>query len=413
MPTTTHNTIIIGAGQAGLAASYHLKQQGIDHVVLNKGRIGESWLTQRWDSFVLNTPNLTNSLPGKPFHPENPRNFESTEVLVKYLNDYANEMELPVKNDVTVTSATRNADGTTIDITTDQGDYQTQNLIVASGIQNVPTTPAAADKVPANVTSMTTADYKNPAQLPEGAVMVVGSAQSGAQITEELLEAGRTVYLSTSKVGRFRRHIRGKDVLEWVIGAGMMKQTPADLENPAEQYATQPLASGVGGGRTISLQSIAAKGANLIGRVEDFENTTAIIKDDLRENIDFADGFSAHVIEMLHPAIDKMAPGTPPLEDEPADDPAPTDLGANTPTRLDLDEAGITSIIWTTGFTGDYSWLNIEGHSMEHGRPVQTNGASPAKGVYYLGSPWLRTRASGIIYGADTDAQAITQQINA
>ncbi len=354
MPTT-HNTIIVGAGQAGLAASYHLKQRGIDHIVLNKGRIGESWLTQRWDSFVLNTPNLINSLPGKRFHPENPRNFESTETLVNYFADYAKEMDLPIKNGVTVTNATRNTDGTNFNITTDQGDYNSQNLIVASGNQNIATTPAAADKVPANVTSMTNADFKNPDQLPDGAVMVVGSAQSGAQITEELLESGRSVYLSTSKVGRFRRHIRGKDVLEWVITAGMMNHTPESLENSLEQYATQPLASGVGGGRTISLQSIAAKGATLIGRVEDFENSTVIIKDNIRENIEFADAFSARMIGMINPAIDKIAPGTPPLDDEPADEPAPTNLGVDAPTRLDLNEAGITSIIWTTGFEGDYS----------------------------------------------------------
>ncbi len=408
---TTYNTIIVGAGQTGLATSYHLKQRGVDHIVLNKGRIGESWLTQRWDSFVLNTPNVANSLPGKPFHLDNPRNFESTETLVNYLTDYAKEMELPIKNGVNVTSATRNADGSTFDITTDHGDYQSQNLIVASGIQNIPTTPAAADKVPASITSMTTADYKNPGQLRDGAVMVVGSAQSGAQITEELLAAGRSVYLSTSKVGRFRRHIRGKDVLEWVIAAGMMNHTPESLKNPLEQYATQPLASGVGGGRTISLQSIAAKGAILIGRVEDFENSTVIIKDDVRENIEFADAFSAQMIGMINPAIDKMAPGTPPLEDEPADDPAPASLGVDAPTRLDLNEAGITSIIWTTGFTGDYSWLDIEGHSMEHGRPVQQDGESPAHGLYFIGTPWLRTRASGIIYGADTDAQAIAEAI--
>ena len=412
MPTN-HNTIIVGAGQAGLAASYHLKQRGIDHIVLNKGRIGESWITQRWDSFVLNTPNVINSLPGKPFYPANPRNFEPTNALVKYLDDYATEMELPIKNGVTVTSATRNADGITIDVSTDQGDYQATNLIVASGNQNIPVRPAAADQVPANVTNLDTTEYKNADQLPAGSVLVVGSAQSGAQIAEDLLKQGRTVYLSTSKVGRFRRHIRGKDVMEWVIAAGMMNHTPDSLENPADQHATQPLASGLDGGQTLSLQSIAAKGVNLLGRIIKFEGTAAVLKGDLRNNIEFADAFSARIIGMINPAIDKMAPGTPPLDDEPADNPAPTTLGVDAPTRLDLNEAGITSIIWTTGFEGDYSWIDIDGHGVEHRRPVQKNGASPAQGLYFIGTPWLRTRGSGIIYGVDKDAEAIAQAIAA
>ena len=411
--TTSHNTIIVGAGQAGLAASYHLKQRNIDHILIDRGRPGESWLSQRWDSFVLNTPNVANSLPGKPFHPESPGAFESPATLVEYFNDYIKEFDLPFEGGINVTGATRNADGTSIDVTTDKGNYQTQNLIVASGNQNVPTLPDAAKKVPANITSIDTSEYRNAAQLPEGAVLVVGSAQSGIQIAEDLLTANRTVYLATSKVGRFRRNFRGKDIVEWAIAAGMYKHTTANLENPEDQYAAQPIASGVDGGRTISLQSTHEKGAILLGRLEGFEGTTAIIHDDLRANIEYGDAFSAKIISMLDPAISKIAPDAPPLMDEPADTPAPASLGTNAPTKLDLDEAGITSIVWTTGFTGDYSWIDLEGHAIERGRPVQQDGASPAKGLYFIGTPWLRNRASGIIYGAGDDAQAIAEQIKA
>jgi len=410
MPTT-HNTIVVGAGQAGLAASYHLKQRNIDHILIDRARPGESWISQRWDSFVLNTPNVANALPGKPFHPESPGAFESPANLVEYFNQYIEEFDLPFKGGINVTGASRNTDGTTIDIATDKGDYQTQNLVVASGIQNVPLFPEAASNTPSNITSIDTSEYRNPQQLPEGAVLVVGSAQSGIQIAEDLLAANRTVYLATSKVGRFRRNFRGKDIVEWAIAAGMYKHTPENLENPEDQYAAQPIASGVDGGRTISLQATHEQGAILLGRLEDFEGSTAIFRDDLRANIEYGDAFSAKILSMLDPAISKIAPDAPPLVDEPADTPAPATLGAEAPTKLDLNEAGITSIIWSTGFTGDYSWIELEGHAMERGRPVQQNGASPASGLYFIGTPWLRTRGSGIIYGVGEDAQAIAEQI--
>jgi putative flavoprotein involved in K+ transport len=413
MPGTIekHDVIIVGAGQAGLATSYHLKQRGIDHIILERGKPGDVWTNQRWDSFVLNTPSVTNSLPGEPFFAETPTSFETAATLVKYFKQYVEEMELPFKGGVTVTAASRNADGTSIDVETDQGSYQTNHLIVASGNQNVPTTPAAANDVPNHINSIKANEYRNPDQMPAGAILVVGSAQTGAQITEDLRLAGRTVYLSTSKVGRFRRRIRGKDIVEWLLKTGMMNQTPADLENPADQYGTQPIASGVDGGRTLSLQSIANNGANLIGRVEGFEGSTAIVRGDLRENIEFADAFSAKITGMVNGFVDKTDPTAPPLEDEPADAPAPASLGADSPTRLDLDEAGITSIIWATGYTGDYSWIDLDGHSIERGRPVQIEGASSAAGLYFIGQPWLRTRGSGIIYGVDKDAEAIVRQI--
>jgi putative flavoprotein involved in K+ transport len=401
----SHSAIVVGAGQAGLAASYHLKQLGIEHVLLDRGRPGETWRTQRWDSFVLNTPSLANSLPGKPFYPDTPRSFESNANLIAYFEQYATEMDLPLRTGVEVNSATRAADGESIKLKTSNGTYTTKNLIAASGGQNVPIYPRGAENTPSNILSLHGGSYRNPAQLPDGATLVVASAQTGIQLAEEIQEAGRKTYLSTSKVGRFRRQFRGSDVVQWMIKAGLMAHTPPSLENPEDMFNTQPIASGVDGGKTVSLQALWQSGVNLLGRFERFEGSTAVFRDDLRENIEFADTFSAKFFGNINNLAEKE--GAPPIENDPSNDVDPEALAINEPTHLDLVEAGITSIIWTTGFNGDYSWIDLEGHAVERNRPVQTDGASPAKGLYFIGSPWVRTRASGILYGVGDDAEAI------
>jgi len=407
--TESHDAIVVGAGQAGLAASYHLKQRGIEHIIIDRGQPGETWRTQRWDSFVLNTPSLANSLPGKPFYPDTPRSFESNANLIEYLEQYVTEMNLPLRTGIKVNSATRATDGTSIELTTSNGNFITKNLVAASGGQNVPIFPTGANQTPKSILSLHGGTYRNPDQLPDGAVLVVASAQTGIQLAEEIAESGRATYLSTSKVGRFRRMFRGSDVVQWMLKAGLMTHTPDSLENPEDQFTTQPIASGVDGGKTVSLQALWRSGVKLLGRFERFEGSTAVFRDDLRENIEFGDAFSTKFFGMINGLADKV--GAPPIEDDPANNVDPEALAINAPTRLDLEEAGIKTIIWTTGFNGDYSWIDLEGHAVERGRPVQTNGASPAKGLYFIGSPWVRTRASGILYGVGPDGEAIAGAI--
>lgn len=407
--TEQHDAIVVGAGQAGLAASYHLKQLGIEHIIIDRGQPGETWRTQRWDSFVLNTPSLANSLPGKPFYPDTPRSFETNANLIAYFEQYAQEMELPLRTGIDVKSATRATDGTSIELTTSNGTFTTKNLIAASGGQNVPIFPAGASDTPSNILSLHGGTYRNPDQLPDGAVLVIASAQTGVQVAEEIAASGRTTYLSTSKVGRFRRVFRGSDVVQWMLKSGLMKHTPDSLENPEDQFTTQPIASGVDGGKTVSLQALWRSGVNLLGRFERFEGNTAVFRDDLRENIEFGDAFSTKFFGMINGLADKA--GAPQIEDDPADNIDSEALGINAPTRIDLEEAGITTIIWTTGFNGDYSWINLDGHAVHRNRPVQTNGASPAKGLYFIGSPWVRTRASGILYGVGADGEEIARAV--
>lgn len=292
MSSDVLGAIVVGAGQAGLAASYQLKRLGVEHVLLERGLPGESWRSQRWDSFVLNTPNAVNSLPDQPFNPgAPPGDFESCSVLVDYFDDYARSQNLPLRSNTPVSQASRLPGSDLIEVTVPGDTLLTRNLVVASGAQNAPKMPGVTGQCPDGVKSIHSADYRNPAALPSGAVLVFGSAQSGCQVVEELLAAGRTVYLSTSKVGRVRRRVRGKDVVHWMGQTGFMNQTVTDLPDPAMQFAAQPVTTGVAGGYTISLQSLWRKGARLLGRLESFDGTRAIFRDNLQENIRFGDGF--------------------------------------------------------------------------------------------------------------------------
>jgi putative flavoprotein involved in K+ transport len=192
-------------------------------------------------------PSLANSLPGKSFYPDTPRSFESKANLIAYLENYNDEMDLPLRTGIDVISATRSTDGASIELTTSNGKFITKNLIAASGGQNVPIYPPGADKAPKNILRLNGGTYRNPDQLPDGAVLIVASALTGVQVADEITASGLTTYLSTSKVGRYRRQFRGSDVVQWMLKAGLMEHTPDSLENPEDQFNTQPIASGVDG----------------------------------------------------------------------------------------------------------------------------------------------------------------------
>ncbi len=411
MQTEPLGAVVVGAGQAGLATSYHLKRLGIDHVLLERGNPGETWRKQRWDSFVLTTPSRINSLPGPSFHSSSPDSFESATSVVNYFENYVKETALPLRTNSPVLAARRSSDSGLIEVETPDAKYTAHNLVVASGSQNVPSFPGPAGSCPSFITNVHTADYRNPSQLPDGNVLVVGSAKSGCQIAEELMQTDRKIYLSTSRVGRVRRRLRGRDVAEWMQRIGYWSETVADLEDPALLSEHQPLVTGVNGGHTISLQSLWRSGVQLLGRLESIQGNTAEFRYNLRENIEYADIFSRGMTRRINAAADQMEPDAPPLGDDPADEVDEEALVISPSTSLDLEEAGITTIIWATGFSGDYGWLNIENTLDDDGSPKQDCGVSPAQGVYFVGMPWLRTRSSAIIYGADADGAAIADHI--
>ncbi len=398
--------VVIGGGQAGLASSYFLKRRGLDHVVLERGAIGESWRSQRWDSFVVNTPNSFNGLPGAQWEGPIQDGFCTAGELVDSFAAYAERFDLPVRTGVLVTGVEQ-AGGAFVVRTTSGGSAQelpTRSVVVASGIMNAPKIPALAARLPDQITQYHAADYRSPAALPDGAVVVVGAGQSGCQIAQDLLAGGRKVYLCASKVGRCMRRYRGRDIDEWVRDFGGWDTTRDELANPAEIYAPQPQVSGVGRyGCSISLQQLAGDGAVLLGRIAGVEGSALLLEDNLAECIRYADEVSATIQQKIEDYIARAGMAAAALEDDPGDTPCADPGAFASPGRLDLAQAGVSAVIWATGFTADFSWIGppvLDGQ----GRPAHKRGVSPVPGIYFLGFPWLHKRKSGIIHGIEEDA---------
>lgn len=410
------DSVVIGAGQAGLGTSYFLKEKDIDHIVFERGRIGESWLNQRWDSFKLNTPNFMNCLPGFPYDGSEPDGFWSQAELVQYFKRYVDHFELPVHAGVAVVSVDQANGGEYFIVKTKSGDQaegsvMARSLVVASGILQTPKFPAVRSRIPKSVAQFHTADYNNPNELPPGAVVVVGSGQSGCQIVEDLLSAGRTVYQCTSMVGRAPRRYRGRDVLEWWIDMKFIDVTLDSLEDKAIAKAAQPQISGLGRyGHSVSLQYLAGKGAVILGRLLDVEGNTVILGDDAVAHVHFADEFSQKLKDGIDSYIAQAHIQPPPLEEDPADIPDPEAKCASPIRRLHLKDAEISTIIWATGFTGDFSWLHFPVLD-DDGHPIYKRGISPVPGLYFVGFPWLNSRKSGVIYGISEDANFIAGEV--
>ena len=413
---TTLDTVIVGGGQAGLGVSYFLQQNGNRHVLFERGRIGESWLSGRWDSFQLNTPNARNGLPGLPYDGPEPDGFWRTDELVDYFQEYVDRFQLPVQTGVTVISVERDADQESFIVKIKRQDQAeesvaSRSVVVASGIQRVPKIPAMRSKLPANILQLHTSGYRNAEGLPPGAVVVVGGGQSGCQITEDLLSAGRTVYLCTSKVGRVPRRYRGRDLVEWWVDTGWWDVTYEGLTDKSISRAAQPQISGLGRyGHTLSLQYLAGQGAVILGRLLDVESDALILGDEAAAHIHFADEFSQRVKNDIDAYLERMNITPPPLEEDSADAPDPEAKCVSPLRQLDLRDANVSAVIWSTGFTGDFSWIHLPILD-DQNNPVHKRGISPERGLYFVGFPWLNSRKSGILYGIGEDAHYIANAI--
>lgn len=409
-------TIVVGAGHSGLAASWHLARHGIEHVVLEQGRVGESWRAQRWDSFALNTPNWAARMPGETDAAEPRDGFLTRDAWVSNLVAYARGHELPVRSGVRVTALEGSADRSGFMLRTDgpaSGSLEARSVVVACGFQRVPRIPALAASLPIGVVSMHTADYRHPAQLPSGAVLVVGSGQSGGQIAEELLLTGRRVFVSASAVPRVPRRYRGRDIFEWLTEARFFDQTPDQVPDPRARLVAQPIISGVGRyGHTLSLQLLSSLGATLLGHLRAVDGQRLRFDGDLAGSIRLGDRASAEVRERIEQRIRASPVDVPPAEADPADEPVSDPEALGGPVELDLATAGIRSVIWATGFGADLSWIRLP-VTDPTGAPIHEGGRSPVPGVWFVGIPWLRCRKSGLILGADEDGGAIAAQVAA
>jgi putative flavoprotein involved in K+ transport len=412
----TLDALVVGAGRAGLGASYHLARRGIDHVVIERGQVAETWLTQRWDSFVLDTPNWMNRLPGEAEVVEPFDAFMGRDAYVARLRAYAATRQVPVRAGVTVVAVSGPSREGTFAVTVDDGratiDYETRNVVAASGLLRVPRIPGIARSFPDTIAQLHSGSYRQPDDRPTGAVLIVGSGQSGVQIAEDLLTAGRTVFLSTSAVARIRRRYRGRDALEWLVDAGWFYDVPLDrLPDPRVRFQTLWTTSGVGRfGHTVSIQALAERGAILLGRPTAMDGDRLSLDDTVGANIAFGDRKSADYNAALEGVVNASGLAMPPLEDDPADRPHPDPLSVHSPSELDLGAAGVAAVIWATGFGGDLRYLGMPVLGVS-GAPIHERGVAEVPGVFFAGFPWLWTRKSGIIFGVDEDTSFIADRV--
>jgi len=412
MTKDSFDVIVIGAGYSGLAASYHLKRHGLDHIIFERGKIGESWRSQRWDNFRFNSTNRLNVLPGEP-EPADPDSFTSAQAFVTALGQYVKANQLPVAENSKVISIEKPAETFVVSVSTAGGTkkYFCKQVLIASGVANEIKIPALSNKISEEINQLHTSQYKNAGQLPKGAVLVVGSAQSGCQITEDLLHAGRKVFLSTSKVGRIPRWYRGKDIFYWIKDAKFYDIRAEEINDPEILELRPPQVSGTGTGReSMSLQSLSKKGAVILGKLNDADVTKVFFNNDVVQHIKFADEFSGKIKKMIDDHITANDLIVPPAHVDEADFPDVDATCASHMSLLDLKERNITSIIWSTGFDHDLSYIKLPVFD-DKGKLIHKDGIPGFPGLYFLGYPWLRSRKSPILFGITEDAEFVVDKI--
>ena len=401
-------TVIIGGGQGGLAVSRCLSDRSIDHVVLERGEIANSWRTERWDSLRLLTPNWQCRLPGYDYAGEDPDGFMTAAEVVDVIAAYAKTIAAPVHTDTTVTSVRRADDG--YRVLTDQGEWQCDVVVLASGAFNVPHVPAFASALPSSVATLSAKAYRNPGELDEGGVMVVGASASGVQIAHEIQSSGRPVTLAVGEHVRGPRTYRGRDIHWWMQAAGVLDERYDEVDDivrarrvPSMQLAGSPERS------TFDLNALTSMGVQLVGKFAAVSGTRAQFSGSLRNKCDLADLKLGRLLD----TIDEWASASGADDDVPPPHRfAPTTVPE--PPRLDLDLARgeIRTIIWATGFRPDYSWLDVDVLDAK-GMVRHDGGVADAPGMYVIGMPFLRRRKSSFIDGACDDAQDLAPHLAA
>jgi putative flavoprotein involved in K+ transport len=405
--TNHYPVVIVGGGQAGLSISYCLKERGLDHIIFEKNQIANAWRSQRWDSFCLVTPNWQCQLPGYPYKGNEPEGFIKKDEIVAYIENYARSFNPPIQEGVEVLNL-RRGDRGIFEVTTSIGDYTADQVVVAAGAYHQPKIPKISERLPEHILQVHSSKYKNPESLPEGAVLVIGTGQSGCQIAEDLHLAGRKVHLCVGSAPRSPRRYRGKDAVEWLDLMGYYElsidQHPQKekVRSKANHYLT-----GRDGGREIDLRRFALEGMQLHGRLKNIASNKLEFFNDLKQNLDGADAVSESIKKTIDNFIAKNnldAPLEPPYQ--------PVWQPEMDIPDLDLAEANITTVIWCTGFQSDFSWIEIPVFDGK-GYPGHDRGVTEVKGLYFLGLPWLYTWGSGRFSGVAKDATYLADYIMA
>lgn len=396
--------LVVGAGQAGIAMSEHLGRLGIDHLVLERHQIAQRWRSERWDSLVANGPAWHDRFPGLVFAGCDPEAFPTKESVADYFADYARMIGAPVRTGVEVLSVRRNSGRAGFHAETSGGPVEARHVVCATGPFQRPVMPSI---VPAEtpVLQIHSNAYRNPAQLPAGAVLVVGAGSSGAQIADELLQSGRQVYLSVGPHGRPPRSYRGRDFVWWL---GVLGKWDLAAPDPGTEHVTIAV-SGADGGKTIDFRRLAHQGMVLLGRTSGYCDGSMTFAPDLALNLARGDADYLAVLDQADAYIQRNGLDLP--EDPDARRALPDPACVTDPLlTLDLAGAGIASIIWATGYTFDFGWLKLDTFDAT-GRPIHHRGVAAEAGLYFLGLPWLSRRGSSFIWGVWHDARYLADQI--
>ncbi len=405
------DVVIIGGGQAGLALSYYLTQQGRTHVVLERGRVAETWRSQRWDSFTLVTPNWMTQLPGFPSQGEDPDGFLPHDEIVITLERYAQSFHAPLRYGIQATAVRLRPEGDGYLVETSDGAFEAANVVLATGGFPVPRLPRASAAIPVNIMQLHSSQYRKPQRLPSGAILVVGSGQSGSQIAEELHQSGRQVYVCVSRCGRSPRRYRGKDVMWWVNQMGGYDRTVDSLPSPAARFVCHPDLSGKDGGHEINLRQLARKGVVLLGRLQEVQGNHVILAPDLEENLARADALAAQLTHAIDDYVLRTGMAVP--EKSMIDDPTSKWVPPAEPIpEVDLYAAGISTVIWATGFRLDFGWVHVPVFDAA-GSPLHQRGITSSPGLYFLGLPWLSKEKSALLFGIGEDAAFLASAIAA
>lgn len=403
-----YQVIIVGGGQAGLSASYGLTQQKIKHLIFDRGAIGDTWGKRRWDSFCLVTPNWQCRLPGFDYDGDDPKGFMLKDEIVDYVKRYAASFNPPFKGNVEVYKVFRKTKHGDFHIETSIGNYTAQKVIIATGAYHVPNILPMSKGFGEEISQIHSEKYKNPEQLVEGATLVIGSGQSGAQIAEDIHIAGKKVFLSVGSAPRAPRTYRGKDTVEWLEDMGYYDQPIESHPDPDEaRHKTNHYLTGRDGGRDIDLRKLASEGVTLKGQLTNVSNGVVYFKDNLKKNLDTADATYNRIQDNVDAYIKEKgikAPETSRYKSvwEPNE-------ANNLP--IDYKKEGITNVIWCTGFKVDFRWVEFPDVFDDRGYPIYKRGITAENGLFFLGLPWLHTWGSGRFSHVGKDSAYLTDYI--